>query len=264
MQTIALGQTGLTVSRLCFGTGTSTIGTESAQSRLAVPEFGASLLHAYHQGVTFWDTADNYYTHAHVAWAIGQIGRREAVTLTSKTYAKTAYEARASLEKTLTELETDYLDILLLHEIDSPEELQEHREAFEELHRAKAEGLVRAVGLSTHAILTLEAVAGRPDIDVILTNFNFANEHMDANIKDYRAAMTAAHAAGQGVVAMKTLAEGKLARRREEAIPYNLAQPFIHSVVVGMMDPREVDECVAIADAYLRDPAGHTLVMSHE
>jgi aryl-alcohol dehydrogenase-like predicted oxidoreductase len=264
MNTTQLGRTGLTVSRLCFGTGTTTFDCESAQSKLEVPAFGAALLHAYRQGVTFWDTSDNYNTHAHVAWAIGQIGDREKVVLTSKTYAKTASEARESLENTLRELGTDYVDVLLLHEMDSPEELDEHQDALDELHRAKAEGLVRAVGLSTHAILTLEAVAGRPDIDVILTNFNFANVHMDANIKDYRAAMTAAHAAGQGVIAMKTLGEGKLANRRAEAIPYNLAQPFIHSVVVGMMDTREVDECVAIADAYLRDPAGHTLVMSHE
>ncbi|HEY9724411.1 MAG TPA: aldo/keto reductase, partial [Oscillatoriaceae cyanobacterium] len=138
----------------------------------------------------------------------------------------------------------------LLHEPDSPEELDQRWDALLELRRAKREGLVRAVGLSTHAILTLEKVAGLSEVDVILTNFNFANEHMDADIADYRAAMQQAANSGQGVIAMKTLGEGKLADRRQEAIAYNLAQPFIHSVVVGMMNVAQVHDCLAIARAY--------------
>lgn len=263
MHTIPLGKTGLSVSRLCFGTGTTTYDAESAQSKLAVETFGAALVRGFELGVNFWDTSDNYNTHRHIAWALREVGR-ENVVVTTKTYARNAESARRSVERALADLETDHLDIMLLHEPDSPEELESRWEALLALQEAKREGLVRAVGLSTHAILTLEAVAGMPEIDMILTNFNFANEHMDANIKDYRAAMQQAAASGQGVVAMKTLGEGKLAHRRHEAIPYNLAQPFIHSVVVGMMDVAQVEECVAIADGYLTDPDGHELVQSLE
>lgn len=263
MHTIALGRTGLTVSRLCFGTGTTTFDCESAQSKLDVSTFGRTLLRAHDLGVTFWDTSDNYNTHRHLAWALQQVPR-EDVVITSKTYEVSASDTRRNLERTLSELGTDYVDILLLHEPDSPEELASRWESLVALHQAKREGLVKAVGLSTHAILTLEHVAGMPEIEVILTNFNFANEHMDANIKDYRSAMQKAHAAGQGVVAMKTLGEGKLAHRRAEAIPYNLAQPFIDSVVVGMMDIRELEECVQIANGYLDAPESHELVKSLE
>ena len=263
MQRITLGRSGVEVSRLCFGTGTTTFDCESAQSKLAPEVFGRMLLQAHSHGVTFWDTSDNYNTHAHVAWALKQLPRA-SVQVTSKTCAANATEARLSLQQTLADLETDYVDVMLLHEPDSPEELEDRFEALLELRQAKAEGLIRAVGLSTHAILTLEQVAGWPEIDVILTNFNFANDHMDANIKDYRAAMQRAHASGQGVVVMKTLGEGRLAHRKHEAIPYNLAQPFIHSVVVGMMDSDQVDETVGIAKAYLADPSAHELVKSLE
>lgn len=263
MRTTPLGQTGLTVSRICFGTGTTTFDCESAQSKLPVDHFGSTLLRAHELGVRFWDTSDNYNTHRHIAWALERVPR-EDVVITSKTYEVTASDTRRNLERTLTELGTDYVDILLLHEPDSPEELEARWESVVALHQAKREGLVRAVGLSTHAILTLEHVAGMPEIEVILTNFNFANEHMDANIKDYRAALQKAHAAGQGVVAMKTLAEGKLAHRRAEAIPYNLAQPFIDSVVVGMMNIRELEECVQIANGYMDAPEAHVLVTSLE
>lgn len=260
---IPLGKTGLTVSRLCFGTGTTTYDAESAQSKLPVETFGAALVRGYELGINFWDTSDNYNTHPHIAWALRHVGR-ENVVITTKTYARTAEAARRGVARAIEELETDHLDIVLLHEPDSPEELEARWEALLALQEAKREGLVRAVGLSTHAILTLEKVAGMPEIDMILTNFNFANEHMDANIKDYRAAMQLAATSGQGVVAMKTLAEGKLAHRRHEAIPYNLAQPFIHSVVLGMMDVPQVEDCVAIAGSYLTNPQAHELVKSHE
>lgn len=246
MQKIALGRTGLTVSRLCFGTGTTTFDCESAQSKLPTDALGSLLVQAHGQGVTFWDTSDNYNTHAHLAWALERLPRA-SVTITSKTFAETAEEARESLRAILAELGTPYIDILLLHEPDSPEELQARRPALLALQEAKAEGLVRAVGLSTHAILTLEAAAGLPDVDVILTNFNFAEDHMDAGIEHYRKAMQHAHDAGQGVVVMKTLGEGRLAHRKREAIAYNLAQPFIHSVVIGMMNDIELNENLAIA-----------------
>jgi aryl-alcohol dehydrogenase-like predicted oxidoreductase len=246
MQTIALGNTGLVVSRLCFGTGTTTFDCESAQSKLPTAALGSLLVEAHRAGVTFWDTSDNYNTQAHVAWALARVPR-ETVTVTSKTYAATAADAKASLAGMLAELGTPYIDVLLLHEPDSPEELEERWGALLALREAKARGLVRAVGLSTHAILTLERAAGLAEIDVILTNFNFAEDHMDAGIEHYRAALQMAHAAGQGVVVMKTLGEGRLADRRREAIGYNLAQPFIHSVVVGMMDAHELAENVAIA-----------------
>jgi aryl-alcohol dehydrogenase-like predicted oxidoreductase len=250
MSRIALGNTGVTVSRLCLGTGTTTRNCESAQSLLAVERFGGVLLHAHARGITFWDTSDNYGTHAHVAWALQRLPR-EAVQLTSKTYAVTADEARRSVEQSLHELGTSYIDVLLMHEPDSPEELAERAGALAGLQACKREGLVRAVGLSTHAILTLEEAAGREDLDVLLTNFNLAEVHMDAGLHDYTRALERAHAAGQGVVVMKTLGEGKLAHRRHEAIPYNLTRPFVHAVVVGMMDEVQVDDTLAIAAPHL-------------
>lgn len=253
MSLVPLGRTGLLVSRLCIGTGTTTFDSESAQSKLPVAHFGGVLLHAHRRGITFWDTSDNYGTHAHVAWALAQLPR-DQVQITSKTYAETAADARASLMNTLRELGTDHIDLLLLHEPDSPEELEARLGALHELRKAKEEGLVRAVGLSTHAILTLERVAGDPAIDVILTNFNLAEVHMDAGLHDYTKALEAAHAAGQGVLTMKTLGEGKLAHRRHEAIPYSLTRPFIDSVVVGMLSIEEIDDTLAIATPHLARP----------
>jgi aryl-alcohol dehydrogenase-like predicted oxidoreductase len=250
MRTIQLGNTGVEVSRVCFGTGTTTFDCESAQSKLPPEALGSLLVQAHGHGVRFWDTSDNYNTHAHVAWALARLPREEVV-VTSKTFAVSALEAYESLHVTLKQLGTSYLDIMLLHEPDSPEELEARWPALVALQRAKREGLVRAVGLSTHAILTLEMAAGLAGVDVMLTNFNLAEDHMDAGIEHYRAAMQKAQAAGQGIVVMKTLGEGRLAHRKREAIAYNLDQPFIHSVVIGMMNQAELEENVAIANECL-------------
>lgn len=247
MQTISLGNTGLTVSRLCFGTGTTGFNCQSVQSLTPPAEFGALLRRAYDLGITFWDTSDDYGTQIHVRHGMQGL-RREDLTITSKTWAANARDARASVERSLKELGTDYIDILLMHEVDSPEEFEARQAALEALHQAKRDGLVRAVGLSTHAILTLELVAADPAIDVILTNYNYAELHMDAGLHDYTAALEKAHAAGQGVVVMKTLAEGKLSHDVPGALRFNLSKPFIHSVTVGMRDRRELEEIAALTE----------------
>lgn len=251
---IALGSTGLLVPRLCVGTGTSGHDCESRQSRQGVEAFARVLRAGHARGASFWDTSDNYGTHPHVRAAMAGVPRHELV-ITTKSYARTAAEVRESLGASLEELGTPYVDILLLHEVDSPEEFEKSAEALVELHRLKAEGLVRAVGLSTHAILTLEAVAGAPLVDVILTNFNLGNLHMDADTRDYQRAMAAAAAAGQGVIAMKTLAEGRLADRATECIAYNLSFPFIHSVVVGVVDEDELETAIDVVCEHHRQLA---------
>ncbi len=244
---VPLGNTGLQVSRLALGTGTTGFNCQSAQSRMPVSEYAALLQRAHALGVTFWDTSDDYGTYPHVRAGLQGIDRSEIVIVT-KTWALSAQDARRSVEEALTELGTDYLDVFMLHEVDSPEEFGRRMQALEELHRCKEEGLVRAVGLSTHAILTLEAVVAHPLVEVILTNFNKANLHMDANLKDYSKALMEARAAGQGTYVMKTLAEGKLAHDVEDALRFNLSKPWIDSVTVGVRFLNELEEMVAIAD----------------
>jgi aryl-alcohol dehydrogenase-like predicted oxidoreductase len=81
---------------------------------------------------------------------VADVGRDEIVD-TTKTYASTAAGARRSLTKALRELRVETVDIFLLHAVDSAGELEAKRPALETPARAKAEGLVRAVGVSSHS-----------------------------------------------------------------------------------------------------------------
>lgn len=247
MRHVPLGDTGLTVSRICLGTGTTGFNCQSAQSKMPTSEYGTLLQRAHALGVTFWDTSDDYGTYPHVR--AGLVGLdRSSVVITSKTWALSAKDTRRGVEEALVGLGTDYIDVFLLHEVDSPEEFGRRSEALDELHRCKAAGLVRAVGLSTHAILTAEFVVGHPLVDVILTNYNKANLHMDANLKDYSKAIAEARSAGQGTYVMKTLAEGKLAHDVEDALRFNLSKPWIDAVTVGIRSLDELEEIATMAE----------------
>ncbi|MBM3462646.1 MAG: aldo/keto reductase [Armatimonadetes bacterium] len=251
---VRLGTRGPEVSRLCFGLGSSGCGSHSLQSRRPPEEIAAFLLEGISEGVTWWDTSDDYGTHRHIAHALRAVDRA-AVQITTKTRAGTRRGARASLEKSLRELGTDYVDVFLMHEVDSHQDLEARGGALEALASLREDGLAGAVGLSTHAIEVLERVAGDPRLDVLLTNYNFAGVHMDADIRDYERALIRAFEAGQGVAVMKTLGEGVLADRLRETLSHNLAQPFIHAVLVGVKSRYEAAAAIAAWQGKAFEPA---------
>src|SRR5690554_6223010 len=109
-----LGQTGLLVSRLCFGS--LTMGP--MQANLSVQTGGRLLEAAFAMGVNFIDTAESYDNYGHIRWALDR-GWSQKVHVATKCYATTAEEMRLSVERALQELGRDYIDIFLLHEQES-------------------------------------------------------------------------------------------------------------------------------------------------
>lgn len=233
------GNLPFSVSRLCLGTGSSGNRGPSQQAQQPEEDYSALLIEAWNRGLTFWDSADNYKTHPHIARALKQLPR-DQVQLTSKTYSKTPAQTRTDVLRCLGELETEYLDVLLLHEVDSCEELIDKQPCLKELHRMKEEGLLRSVGVSTHSIDVLEKLVVDPLVEVVFTNYNVANEHMDASMRDYEAALQTAFDSGKAVYLHKTFNEGKLIHRYQEAIEFNLSRSFAHSIAVGIVRPEEL------------------------
>ncbi len=112
---IKLGPKSVELSRLAMGTGTHGTGGSSNQTKkLGVSGVADLFRSGYDHGLNFWDTADQYGAHPHAREALKSIPR-EKVTLLSKTRASTAKEMRADLDRFRRELNSDYIDILLLH-----------------------------------------------------------------------------------------------------------------------------------------------------
>src|SRR5215472_16276053 len=106
---IHLGPMKVELSRLAMGTGTNGVGGSSNQTKKLGLSGLADLFRAgYDQGVTFWDSADQYGTHPHLKEALKSVPR-DKVTILSKTHASTEKEMRADLDRFRREIGTDYI-----------------------------------------------------------------------------------------------------------------------------------------------------------
>src|SRR5580704_14864101 len=106
--TITLGKTGIQTSRLAMGTGTVGSGHHSHQTALGIDGLSRLLLSGYDQGLRFFDSADSYGSHPHVAEALKRVPRDE-VTVLTKTWARDAVSARSDLDRFRRELGTDHI-----------------------------------------------------------------------------------------------------------------------------------------------------------
>src|SRR6185312_10121081 len=70
---VTLGKTGITTSRLALGTGTIGTGHHSHQSDMGVKALSDLLLNGHDQGLRFFDAADAYGSHPHVAEALKHV-----------------------------------------------------------------------------------------------------------------------------------------------------------------------------------------------
>jgi aryl-alcohol dehydrogenase-like predicted oxidoreductase len=146
VETVALGESGLRVSRV--GLGCNNFG-----GRIGADETRAVVEAALEAGVTFFDTAEVYGGGGGSERLLGEIleGRRDRVVLATKfsweadTGGGSAESVRRSIAGSLERLRTDYVDLYYLHRPDSRTPIEETLGALDELVRA---GTVRAIGCS--------------------------------------------------------------------------------------------------------------------
>jgi hypothetical protein len=104
--TITLGKTGIRTSRLAMGTGTVGSGHHSNQTALGIDGLSRLLLNGYDHGLRFFDSADAYGSHPHVAEALKHVPRGQ-VTILTKTFSRDPKSARDDLDRFRRELRVD-------------------------------------------------------------------------------------------------------------------------------------------------------------
>ncbi len=169
--TVTLGKTGIKTSRLAMGTGTVGFGHHSNQSALGVAALSSLLMNGYDQGLRFFDSADSYGSHPHVAAALKQVPR-DKVTVLTKTFSRDPKSAREDLDRFRRELGTDYIDICLMHCLTEGDWTERFKGVMDVLSEAKEKGIIRAHGCSCHSIEALRAAAKSPWVDVDLARIN--------------------------------------------------------------------------------------------
>jgi aryl-alcohol dehydrogenase-like predicted oxidoreductase len=230
--TVTLGKTGIQTSRLAMGTGTVGVGHHSHQTALGVKGLSELLLNGYDHGLRFFDAADSYGSHPHVAEALKHVDRSK-VTILTKSWARTGPEMRADLDRFRRELNADHLDIVLMHCVTEGDWTTRYRSAMDALSEAKQKGVIRAHGCSCHSIEALRTAAKSPWVEVDLVRINPIGSHMDADPETVVSVMREIRAAGKAIVGMKILGQGDLRERQDEAIRYALGLGLLDAFTIG-------------------------------
>lgn len=246
---VELGNTGLQVSRLSFGTGSNGWGGRSDQSDLGVNKLAGLLQMAYEYGVNFWDTADAYGTHPHIARSLQNIPR-EGVVILTKTMSRNAKQVSKDIDRFLKELNTDYIDIVLLHAMTKADWPKQYTGAMQALARARQDGKVRALGVSCHSLSALQATIEAEWSQVIMARINHAGVNMDASPEEVTPILEKLYASDRGVYGMKILGNGRLSSDVGSAIQYALQLKTLHAITIGITSQAQLLENLGYASQF--------------
>jgi aryl-alcohol dehydrogenase-like predicted oxidoreductase len=251
---VPLGRTGIKVSRLALGTGYNGFARASAQTRLGASACVDLLRHGYDQGIRFLDMADLYGSHEYVKRSLA--GReREQFCLLSKIWTREEEWNQPSggaiqeVDRFRKELNTDVLDVCLIHcTTDSkwPDKFERMRDELSEL---KQKQVVRAVGTSCHDFGALQVAAEHPWVDVIFARINHMGGRkysMDGTAEEVAAVLKKARANGKAVVGMKIFGAGKLVEpeQKDASLRFVFENNLVDAVTIGMVSTSEVDDTI--------------------
>ncbi|MGA2813119.1 MAG: aldo/keto reductase [Candidatus Acidiferrum sp.] len=240
---VTLGRTGISTSRLAMGTGTVGSGHHSHQTALGVDGLSRLLRNGYEQGLHFFDAADSYGSHPHVADALQHVDRSK-VTILTKSWARDPAEMRADLDRFRRELRVDHIDVLLMHCLTESDWTTRYRPVMDLLEEAKHQGIIRAHGCSCHSIEALRAAAASAWVEVDLVRINPIGAVMDADPDTVVSVIKQMKSAGKGIIGMKILGQGALRDRQDEALKFALGLNLLDAFTIGAESIAEQNDLV--------------------
>jgi aryl-alcohol dehydrogenase-like predicted oxidoreductase len=221
-----LGKTGIEVSELAFGAveiGMPYGLNVRSQADMISERDAISLLHAaLDKGINFIDTARQYgESEAIIGKAFKE--RRQQIVITTKCKhlhddGEMGVQIIDSLDESLTALQTEYVDLYMLH--DSKPEITQHEDILSCFRKIKLEGDIRACGVSTYTIEETKAAIDCGVWDVVQVPFNLLDQQQLPLIE-------LAHQRGIGIVVRSVLMKGLLSNRAQKLHP-QLAQVESH------------------------------------
>ena len=156
--------------------------------------------------------------------------------------------AREEVDRFRKELDTDVLDVCLIHCMTNDKWPTEHEKVRDELSELKQKKIVRAVGVSCHDLGALKVASEHPWVDVIFARVNHKcgkNFDCDGSVEEVSAVLKKARANGKAVVGMKIFAAGKFAKQpaeRDASLKYVFTNGLVDAITVGMLNTDEVDD----------------------
>jgi Aldo/keto reductase family len=249
---VLLGKTGIPLSRLGFGTGSSS-GAE--QRALGKDEFIRLMHYAYDRGVTYFDTAQSYRTFDWIGDAIKGLPR-EKLFIQSKVSGR-PQDVLDVIDRHRKVFNTDYIDSLLIHCMTREGWTDQWKGVMDGFDQAKEKKWIRAKGVSCHTLPALRDAVASGWTEVHLVRVNPEGLHMDgASAKwggDDKAPVSPVldqiklmHEKGHGVIGMKIIGNGDFRKpeEREQSIRFAMAHTDINAIVIGFTAEGQVDEAI--------------------
>ncbi len=259
LPTVILGKTGVEIPRIVLGLGSRFCHMDSDQ------EAWEMLNYALDRGLYYWDTAHAYDNtiaappgktrSPRLVVSEERMGpvvnkRRKEIFLSTKVTARDPDAAMREIELSLKRLQTDRLDMLKIHSVESMEDVEQMSRKghlIDILHRLKEEGLTRFIGFSGHASdVALAAMADRGDFDSMLIAMN----HWAAKqgFRRQELAVPAGKKQGMGVLLMKAVRPRETVPGLEatDLVRYALSLPGPDALVLGMDSLKVVDSNLEI------------------
>jgi|SRR5579872_6822208 len=259
LPTRVLGKTGVSVSILAMGGGSRFLMYQ--QDDLAV----AAVHKALDLGITYIDTADDYSNHlSERRIGIGLKGRRNSVFLATKLSNRDGSQSFRIVEESLKALQTDHLDLLHIHSLQTADDLtaiEAKGGVLEQLLKMRDQKMTRFIGITSHFDPTvLKAALERHDFDCTQMALNGALVGMEASrmvpnkalkTSFETVALPVANRKKMGVIGMKVFAQEALlgAAAPEKLLSYTLSLP-VTAAVVGMPKLEHIEANVRVAKAF--------------
>lgn len=204
-----------------------------------------SLLHlAYDKGINFLDTAPSY---GESEVRLGKIlGSNRAKWILSTKVGETFSQGESkfdfskqavlhSVETSLKNLKTDYLDLLLVHSNGEDEKIILEYDIFKTCEALKQTGKIRCYGMSSKTVrgglLTIE----QADVAMVTYRADYADEK---EVIDYAVQQQ------KGILLKKALASGHVQGSVDSYFEFALSHPGVTSVVIGTINPEHLCENV--------------------
>lgn len=252
-EVVTLGHTGIKVSRLAQGTGFNGSGRSSAHTRLGEKAFTRLIRHSLDSGITLMDMADLYGSHRYVRTALDGVPR-DKYRILSKIWPRKEYwnspsgGAKEEVDRFRRELNSDVIDICLMHCMMDSEWPDKFERVRNELSEMKQNGAVRAVGVSCHDLGALKVASAHPWVDVILARINNVGKEamMDASVEEVTTVLKQARTNGKVIIGMKIFGAGKLVKpdQKDASLKYVFGNKLVDAITVGMLSSEQVDDTI--------------------
>ena len=229
MKRVILGKTGIEVNRLGFG--------GIPIQRVSEEEAVDAVLYAVEKGMDFIDTSRMYTTsETRIGKALSQTAKKPVIA--TKSFGRTADEIRKDVEISLRELRRDVIDIYQCHSISTLEDYQKITAkdgAYAGLVRAREEGLIRHIGITSHSLDLLDRALDDDLFETIMVCFSFLEPAAKEKV------IPKALAKNVGILIMKALSGGVI-EAAAPALKWVLGHHPETLALVGVENREVIDE----------------------